>query len=105
MSNLFLTSFIIFSFICIVSTFLKRDYKKRIHRAYRAFCGETKDGFLGEYVNLFFPIPYKSSNPDFYKNHDIQKLVRKVSGFRLIQLVSLGLLIISLVIQVNYGFQ
>lgn len=104
MSNLFLATFIFLSLTFIVSTFLKRDYKKRILRDYRAFCGEKRDGFIGEYVNLFFPIPNKSSNPDFYKNHAIKMFLKKVNRFRLIQIISIGLIITCLVIQFNYGF-
>lgn len=56
MSQLLLAPITILSLTIIGFTFLKRENKKRILKEYRAFSGEKRGGFLGEYINLFFPI-------------------------------------------------
>jgi len=104
METIFMTLTVPFLISLVIFTFIKRDIKKRIHRAYRKFQGESQDGFMGEYMNLFFPIPYKSSNPDFYKIDANAKLAQRFKTMRLIQVISLGMIIIIIILQINFGF-
>lgn len=104
MENIYMILLIPFMLSFVIFTFIKRDYKKKLHRAYRVFQGETQDGFISEYMNLFFPIPYRSNNPDFYKIEQNTKLAQRFRIMRMIQFISFGLVVCMIVLQINYGF-